>query len=129
MDAPKEISPAEWQVMNVVWDRQPVAASDVIETLQGQTDWTPATIRTFLHRLVKKGALTYRQEGNRYFYCSAISKSATIKKVSRSFLQSVFNGEAAPLIAHFVKARHLSSDEIQAIRDLLQEKEKEKEKE
>ncbi len=118
-----EISPAEWQVMNVVWERQPVAASDIIKALQVESEWTPATIRTFLHRLVKKGALKYVADGNRYFYRSAVAKSATIKKVSRSFLQSVFGGETGPLIAHFVQSSNLSADEIEQLRQLLERKE------
>ena len=54
-----EISPSEWQVMNAVWENQPVTASVVIEKLASSNSWTAATIRTFLHRLVKKGALSY----------------------------------------------------------------------
>lgn len=123
MDEPKEISPAEWQIMNVVWERQPVAASEVIATLQSESGWTPSTIRAFLHRLVKKGALTFSEDGNRYFYRAAISKSATVKKASKFFLQAVFGGESAPLIAHFVKSSKLTADEINQLRELLQQKE------
>jgi BlaI family penicillinase repressor len=122
VDEPKEISTAEWQVMNVVWERQPVTASEVIVSLKGEFDWTAATIRTFLHRLVKKGALTYHEDGNRYVYRSAVSQSATIKKAGQSFLRSVFGGESAPLIAHFVKSSKLSSAEIDELRKLLEQK-------
>jgi BlaI family penicillinase repressor len=120
----KEISTAEWQVMNVVWDQQPVTASEIIASLRGEFDWTAATIRTFLHRLVKKGALIYREDGNRYVYRSAISQSATIKKAGKSFLRSVFGGESAPLIAHFVNSSKLSTAEIDELRKLLEQKEK-----
>ena len=54
-----EISTSEWQVMNVVWEKQPVTASTIIKQLAKSSDWSAATIRTFLHRLVKKGALEY----------------------------------------------------------------------
>ena len=63
-----EISDAEWQVMHVIWDRQPVAAQDVIAALTESTEWSPATIRTMLHRLVKKKVLSFSTEGNRYIY-------------------------------------------------------------
>ncbi|MGE0758704.1 MAG: BlaI/MecI/CopY family transcriptional regulator, partial [Pirellulaceae bacterium] len=61
------ISDAEWQVMNVVWDGQPLTALDVVERL-AERAWAPATIKTMLHRLVKKGVLTYEMDGNRYVY-------------------------------------------------------------
>ena len=118
-----EISPAEWQVMNVVWEKQPVTAANVIKELAASNDWTAATVRTFLHRLVKKGALDYEQDGNRYLYRAAVSKAATIKQASRSFLSSVFGGESGPLLTHFVKSSKLSTEEIQVLREMLNEKE------
>ena len=118
-----EISPAEWQVMNVVWNSQPVTAGVIIKELCPETGWSAATVRTFLHRLVKKGALKYDKDGNRYQYRSAVSKSVTIKHASRSFVSSVFAGETAPLLTHFVKSSKLTADQIQELRQLLEEKE------
>ena len=120
-DRPK-ISSAEWQVMNVVWHDQPVTAREIIDQLASANNWTPATVRTFLHRLVKKGALSFEQDGNRYLYRAAVSKSTTIKHASRSFVSSVFGGETGPLLMHFVKSSKLTPDQIQELRDLLEEK-------
>lgn len=118
-----EISNSEWQVMNVIWQHQPVTAGKVIKELSPSQSWTAATIRTFLHRLVKKGALTYKKDGNRYLYRAAITRAATIKRASRSFLSSVFGGESAPLLTHFVKSSSLTAEQIQELRQLLEEKE------
>ena len=118
-----EISNSEWQVMNVVWDEQPVTANTIIKKLGPENDWTPATIRTFLHRLVKKGALSYQQDGNRYLYRAAIKQSTTIRHASRSFLSSVFGGQSGPLLTHFVNASKLSAEEIQELRRMLEDKE------
>lgn len=118
-----EISNAEWQVMNVVWNSEPVTASEVIRQLAKPNRWTPATIRTFLHRLVKKGALTYETEGNRYLYCASITKAAMIKQAGKAFSSSVFGGEVGALLTHFVKSSKLTEEEIQELRALLQQKE------
>lgn len=117
-----EISNAEWQVMNVVWEQQPVTASAIIKLLAPVNDWSAATVRTFLHRLVKKGALEFDQDGNRYLYRAAVTRANTIKHASRSFLSSVFGGETGPLLTHFVKSSKLSADEIQQLRELLEAK-------
>ena len=118
-----EISPSEWQVMNAVWDGQPITAREIISQVGPVNQWTAATVRTFLHRLVKKGALKTEQDGNRYLYSAAIPKSKTIKRASRSFLASVFSGETAPLLTHFVKTSKLSPTEIKQLRDLLEAQE------
>lgn len=117
-----EISNSEWLVMNVVWENQPVTANTIIQQLAEANHWTPATIRTFLHRLVKKGALKFDKDGNRYLYRAAVTKSATIKHASRSFLSSVFAGETAPLLTHFVKSGKLTEEEIEELRSLLEQK-------
>ena len=116
------ISDAEWQIMNVVWSEQPITAQQIIKHLEKSRDWTAATIRTFLHRLVKKGALKYQTEGNRYVYSTAITRHSTVKKASHSFLNSVFNGQTGPLIAHFVKNQRMSREEIAELRNILDAK-------
>jgi BlaI family penicillinase repressor len=118
-----QISEAEWQVMNVVWERQPVAAQDVVAALVAVTEWSPATIKTMLHRLVKKRALSFTQEGNRYLYRAAVRRGDCVRRASRSFLQRVFGGEAAPMLAHFVRSTRLTPDEIAELKRLLEDQE------
>jgi len=119
------ISDAEWQVMNVVWGGQPLTAQDVIGKLEGEADWAPATVKTMLHRLVKKDVLTYEPQGNRYVYRSRVRRSDCVKQASRSFLERVFGGESAPLLAHFLRSSKLSPDEIAQLRRILKEQEAE----
>lgn len=116
------ISDAEWQVMNVVWDGQPLTALEVVERLAEQA-WAPATIKTMLHRLVKKGVLTYEQDGNRYVYRARSRRSDCVRQASRSFLERVFNGESAPLLAHFLRSAKLSASDIAQLRRILDEQE------
>ena len=117
------ISDAEWQVMNVVWGAYPLTAQEVIGKLEGQAHWAPATVKTMLHRLVKKNVLAYEPQGNRYVYRPRVRRSDCVKQASRSFLERVFGGESAPLLAHFVRSSKLSPDEIAQLRQLLNEQE------
>ena len=117
------ISDAEWQVMNVIWDGQPLTAQEVIAQLADQADWAPPTVKTMLHRLVKKNVLTYELQGNRYVYRSRARRSDCVKQASRSFLDRVFGGESAPLLAHFLRSAKLSSEEIAQLRQILNEQE------
>lgn len=118
-----QISDAEWQVMNVVWERQPLTASDLIEGLAGEVTWTPATIKTLIHRLVKKGALEHEEDRNRYVYRAKVSRSSCVRKESRSFLERVFGGNEAALLEHFVKSSKLSAKEIEELKRILDKQE------
>ena len=117
------ISDAEWQVMNVVWDGQPLTAQEVVARLAGQADWAPATVKTMLHRLVKKDVLTYELDGNRYVYRSRVKRANSVKLAGRSFLDRVFGGEPASLLAHFLRSSKLSAAEISQLRQMLDEQE------
>ncbi|MEA2709480.1 MAG: BlaI family transcriptional regulator, penicillinase repressor [Phycisphaerales bacterium] len=116
------ISDAEWQVMDVLWQRSPLTANEVVDELARNTDWEPATIKTMLNRLVKKGALKFKAEGKRYLYAPAVTRDACVRTEGRSFLDRVFGGAAGPLIAHFVEDAKLSKDEIAELRRLLERK-------
>lgn len=117
------ISDAEWQVMNVVWNGQPLTAQEVIAALEDQADWAPATIKTMLHRLVKKNVLAYEPQGNRYVYRARARRSDCVKQASRSFLERVFEGESGSLVAHFLRSSKLSPNEIAELRQILNEQE------
>lgn len=121
-----QLSDAEWIVMNFIWDSQPTEASDVIVALGSDNQWSDATVKTMLHRLVKKGALTTQQVGKKYRYTAAVRRSACVRKASRSFLDRVFGGDAAPALLHLVKNANLSEDELTQLRELLETKSKSK---
>jgi BlaI family penicillinase repressor len=119
------ITDAEWEVMSVLWERAPITALEVVDALRGKIDWHPKTVKTLLGRLVRKGVLRYRAEGNRYVYSPAIPRHRYIRKESASFLERVFGGDATPALMHFVRNAHLTKEEIAELRKLLDEKQEE----
>ena len=123
MKKPIRITEAEWEVMAVVWDRTPVAASTVVEALQDRKQWTLATVRTLLRRLVNKGALRQETEGKRYLYTPLISMAECVRRESESFLDRVLGRAPSEALLHLVKRAKLSKD-IQELRRILREKEK-----
>ena len=118
------ITEAEWEVMAVVWDQSPVAASTAVEVLEDRKQWTLATVRTLLRRLVNKGALQQETEGKRYIYTPLISMAECVQRESESFLDRVLGRAPSEAILHLVKRANLSDKDIQDLRRILREKEK-----
>ena len=108
--------------MNLVWDSHPTEASDVIAALGMANHWSDATVKTMLHRLVKKRALEAEPIGKKYRYTPAVRRSDCVRKASRSFLDRVFGGDVAPALLHFVKTSKLSEDDLAQLRALLDSK-------
>ncbi|MEM9054416.1 MAG: BlaI/MecI/CopY family transcriptional regulator [Pseudomonadota bacterium] len=113
------VSPSELEIMKVLWKRPGMGASEIAEALAGRKDWNIRTIKTLLARLVEKGALTTEQDGRRYLYRPAIDKRAYQKSAAGQFVDRVFGGRAAPLVAHLADARGLTNEDIEELEELL----------
>lgn len=124
MKQPPRISDAEWNVMKVVWKHMPCSAQRVIEALGGPNDWSDATIKTLLNRLVKKGALRFEKEGKAYVYSAAVTEADCRAAETESFLERVFDGSLSPLIAHFAKGRGLDKKDLEELEALVRKAKK-----
>lgn len=127
MKKPPPISDAEWEVMNVLWETSPRTATEVADELCGPMKWHPKTVKTLLGRLVRKGALRYRDERNRYFYSPVLPRERYVDAESRSFVDRVFGGQATPALVHLVETMDLSDDDLRELRSILDRRQKEEE--
>lgn len=121
---PLKISPAEWEVLNALWDRSPATIPEVCEALAGEQNWHSKTVGTFLTRLVDKGIVNVRREGKVNLYSPLKSREECVAEESESFLQRVFRGATAPLLAHFCESADLSDEEISELQKLLKRRSK-----
>ena len=124
MKSPVKISDSEWEIMNLVWKKSPIAASEIVEQLAPKNDWHPRTIRTLLSRLVGKGALRAALEGKRYLYEPKVTMEECVRHESRSFVERVFGGAPASMLISLVKASEFTPQELKELRKILSEKEK-----
>lgn len=115
------ISEAEWEVMKVLWEQSPRTANEVVETLKEQK-WTAATIRTLIGRLTQKGVVRFQKSGREYLYEPLISRADAVKRERRSFLRRVYDGAVQPMVAGLLEDENLSSEDLEALRRLLNEK-------
>jgi len=114
------ISDAESTVMEVLWQRSPLGADEVVAALSGEQAWQEATIKTLLNRLLKKGAISAEAEGRRYRYSPVLTRDAWLTQTSRGLLDRLFGGRVAPLVAHFGEQKALSRKDIAELRALLE---------
>jgi BlaI family penicillinase repressor len=115
------ISEAEWQVMEVVWRKPRTGAQEIIAALAESSSWSPATIKTLLNRLVKKGALGFEKDGKSYLYFARVAEEECRGAEAETFLDRVFKGSLAPMVAHFANSRKLSRKEIDELERLLRQ--------
>lgn len=115
-----QISEAEAVVMDVLWQRAPRSAEEVVAALVSR-DWAEPTIKTLLNRLLTKGAISAERDGRRYLYQPLLQRHAWVEAQSADFLGRVFDGRVAPLVAHFSQRGQLSARDIAELKQLIQE--------
>ncbi len=118
------ITNAEWEVMTVVWERAPVPASTVVEVVESKRQWSLATVRTLLRRLVNKGALEQQQEGKRYLYKPLVTMADCVRRESESFLDRVLGRTPSATVLQLVSKADLTKADIEELRRILLAKEK-----
>ena len=116
-----QISDAESIVMEVLWQRSPRSAEEVIAELSRAQDWQEPTIKTLLNRLLNKGAVRAEKDGRRYSYSAVLKRADWVNGQSRSLLDRLFDGRVAPLVAHFSEQGKLSKKDIAELKRLIKE--------
>ena len=118
-DRAVNISDAESRVMEVLWQRSPQSAEEIVAALRPVADWHEKTVKTLLNRLLGKGAVSAQKDGRRYLYSPQLPREAWQRQESRSLLDRVFGGRVAPLLAHFSQHEKLSAKDIAELRKLI----------
>ena len=113
------ISDAEWRVMHEIWASEPATSGEIAVRIQETTNWTSGTIKTLLHRLVQKKVLEFQRKGNRYLYRSKSSETECVDQASGQMLHTVFKGRPVPMLEYLVKSARLSGVEVEKLKDLL----------
>jgi BlaI family penicillinase repressor len=116
------VTTAEWVVLEVLWQLGPASARRVAEVAGPPNGWADATVKTLLNRLVEKKAATAEPDptdGRRFIYQAAVEPGEAQRRASRSFLDRIFNGDAAAGVLGLIDAADLSPKQIRKLRDDL----------
>ena len=116
-----KLSDTEWTVMNEVWRRSPVSARDVLEAVEGDTEWAYTTVKTILSRLVDKGALHVRKRANTSLFQPRISREKARRSAVKSLLEKAFDGTFGSLVQHMMTEERLSARDRKKLAAMLAE--------
>lgn len=120
-----QISQAEFEVMQIVWEHEPISTNEIVERLSRKSTWSPKTIQTMLIRLEKKGVLTHDKESRVFIYSSLIKKDIYIADESHSFLNRFYSGTLNKMVTNLLDQDLLSEDDLKELRAILDKKQNE----
>lgn len=123
-----EFGPLEMTILGLFGGNELLSAGDVQQRLSNAGDELAyTTVMTVLARLAEKGALARRKDGKRFVY-RVSQKTDKLKSGVVARLHRTLFGGAARLkpFATLLDAEDLSSDELRALRRLVDAKLKER---
>lgn len=124
----KELSEAEWHVLESLWEDSPKVGSQIAADMQERKGWSRSTTLTMLRRMTEKGLLACDDSGKMKTYVSLVPREEAVKKETESFLNRVYQGSVSLLLNSFVDKRKLTAGEIKELREILDHAEEENER-
>lgn len=119
-----DITEAELEIMQVLWEDKQCNLTTVIEKLSSNEHKNKNTIKTLIHRLLQKGAITSKKINTReVVYVPKISEKKFLAKESNTFLKRFFKGNTEKLLLNFVEDKKVSKQELQKLLDILEKEE------
>ncbi len=108
----KELTKAEEQVIQVMWEQGKTTVKDIIEALP---DPKPAynTVSTIVRILEKKGFVDHEPVGKGYVYFTLIGKKEYTRKFLRKFLTNYFDGSFKEMVSFFVKENKMDLSDVE----------------
>ena len=115
----QELTPAELEIMQILWARGKGFVNDVIEHL---SEPKPAynTVSTVLRVLEKKGFVGYKAYGKSHEYYPLVDRDSYTSTFMTSVLDRFFGGSASRMMSFFASNEALSLEETSEIIEMLQ---------
>lgn len=110
----------ELDIMAVLWEHGPCTAAEVRSLLAD--DLAHNTVLTMLRILEEKGYVGHAEEGRAHRFHALVAREEAGTSAFGRLVDAVFGGSAEALLTHFVRDRRLSREELQRIREVLDER-------
>lgn len=126
MSDTKKLTPAEWEIMEAIWEMggRP-AIREVLEHAFPNGEKAYTTVQTIMNILVKKGMLKTKKIGLVNFYQPVKSREEMIGSEMDHLVSRVFHGSVPAMASFLFRSKDLDLKEIEKIKAFLNQKEEE----
>lgn len=119
------LTPAEWHLMECLWERAPRTGREVVDYLKEAVGWSKSTTLTVLRRMTEKGLISCDERGEVRCYSPLVVREDAMLRETENFLSRVYRGSVEMLMSTLTKRQSLSKEEIREIYRILEEAERE----
>jgi BlaI family penicillinase repressor len=121
------LSEFELDVMTHFWNDRELSAPELFNRIGPERGVAYSTVKTIVDRLEQKGAIErVANRGRTIIYAPLVKRERVRKPLVKSFLRRLFGNDLRPLFAQLVQDEKLSGEELEYLRKLVAEAERNK---
>jgi predicted transcriptional regulator len=117
----EQLTPLELEIMTVLWKTGSANVQTVQQNLPRELAYT--TVQTMLNVLQNKGKVKRTLNNRAYFYRPVISRRRVIEQTVGDVIDRLFGGSTESFVIGLLETKHLTSDHIARLREMLAEQE------
>ena len=110
---------AEYRLMDVVWEHQPINSTVLSRLCLEKLGWKKSTTFNLIRKLGERGILR-----NEHATVTAlVAREQVLREESEAVVERSFGGSLPSFVAAFLSGKHLSHQEAEDLRRLIDESE------
>jgi predicted transcriptional regulator len=111
----------ELEILRVLWERGPATVRQVHEALSGTRETGYTTTLKLMQIMADKGLVTRDESARTHVYTARLSQDHTQRQLLNDLVHRAFGGSAAALVLRALSTHKTSDEELQQIRNLIDE--------
>ena len=115
---------SELEILRVLWTRGPSTVREVHDSLKETRTLGYTTVLKLLQIMTAKGIVRRNETERAHVYQAGVPATQTKRQLAGDMLQRVFEGSASDLMMHALAGKRTSREEIDELRRLLDEYER-----
>jgi BlaI family penicillinase repressor len=112
------------KIMHVLWERGRASAREITDGLNRDEPIAHSTVQTLLRKLEAKGAVGHETVDRTFVFFPRIAEENVRRGATHDLVERVFGGSPAQLMSYLLKHEHVSKQELEEIRRLVDEQSK-----
>ena len=111
----KNPTPAELEVLQIIWEHGPCTVREVMNLLKPKRPRAYTSVMSLMNVMAEKGLLNQEPKGRAFIYSAKVSRDKTQSSMLSDLLNRAFDGSANALVAHLLEQAEPNSEELDEI--------------
>lgn len=113
---------AELELLRVLWEKGPATVRELHDAVNLQRAVGYTSVLKILQIMTEKGLVEREESAKAHIYRAAASQEETQNQLLRDLSERLFSGSAAQLAMHALAMQPTSAEELEEIRNLIEQK-------